>query len=249
MKARLLRANALDQLRTSIAANLQAYRNDGFDYLDADPSFWFAHSVDVQLEPLGALKAPSGGSFYEVENCEIVYSALKELSPYDARDERFWAYLSHTALLDHARRRWPIPTDDGEAVAHIAKHWFARDKRQVERDHVGSRLWWMGHLCARVSDVDSDLALRAFLFRSDVRANLIERPTVSQAVNLFSAIVKRLTTSFAGKQALFERQAFRRLMREINSAGGYRLLDCLPIAEIDRLLDNIIAERLQLVEL
>ena len=154
MKARLLKAVSLEQLRASIPANIEAYRSNGFDYLEADPSFWFEHSVEVNLEALKALKAPSGGSFYEVENCDILYSALKSLSPYDARDERFWAYLSHTVLLDHARRRWPIPTDDAEAAAHIAKHWFARDKRQVERDQVGSRLGWMGHLCARVEDID-----------------------------------------------------------------------------------------------
>jgi hypothetical protein len=249
MKARLLKANALEQLRASIEGNLEAYRDNGFGYLESDPSFWFEHGIEVDLEPLKALKSPSGGSFYEVENCEILYTTLKELSPYDARDERFWTYLSHTVLLDHARRRWPIPASDAEAVGHIAKHWFARDKRQVERDQVGSRLWWMGHLCSRVDDVDPDLALRAFLFRSDVRANLVERPTVSQSVNLFGAIIRRLARSFTGKQTLFERQAFRRLMMEINSAGGYRLLDCLPSAELEQLLDTIVQERLKLVDL
>lgn len=249
MKARLLKAAALNQLRASISANLERYRSGTFDYLEADPSFWFEHGVEVHFDALRALKAPSGSSFYEVENCEVVYDALKGLSPYDARDERFWVYLSHTALLDHGRRRWPIPADDADAIAHIAKHWFARDKRQVERDNVGSRLWWMGHLCARVDNVDPDLALRAFLFRSDVRASLVERPTVSQSINLFGAIIKRLAQSFSGKQALFERQAFRRLMMEINSAGGYRLLDCLPNPEVEKLLDDIIANQLKLVEL
>ena len=249
MRARLLKAAAREQLRASVPANLELYRRQGFDYLEADQSFWFEHNVDVDFAALKALKAPSGGSFYEVENCEITYSALKSLSPHDARDERFWVYLSHTVLLDHARRRWPIPADDADAAAHIAKRWFARDKRQVERDQVGSRLWWMGHLCARVEGIDPDLALRAFLFRSDVRANLVERPTVSQSVNLFGAIIKRLAQSFSGKQSLFERKAFRQLMMEINSAGGYRLLDCLPTTEIEELLDTIIAERLQLAEL
>lgn len=249
MKARLLKVVALDQLRSSIAANLENYRSGNFDYLEADPSFRFEHDVEIDFEILKTLKAPSGGSQYEVENCELVYSALKGLSPYDARDERFWVYLSHTVLLDHARRRWVIPSDDVAAVAHIAKHWFARDKRQVERDQVGSRLWWMGHLCSRVEGVDPELALRAFLFRSDVRANLIERPTVSQSVNLFSGIVKRLSLSFCGRQELFHRQAFRDLMAALNSVGGYRLLDCLAPVEVEGLLDEIIFEKLRIIEL
>lgn len=249
MKARLLRAAALDDLRRLISENLDLYRSGSFAYLRDDPAFYFEHDIEINVDLLATLKPPSGGNFYEVENCETVYSALERLSPYDARDERFWVYLSHTALLDHARHRWPIPQDDGEAVQHITKHWFARDKRQVERDQVGSRLWWMGHLCARVDGIDPDLALRAFLFRSDVRANLVERPTVSQSVGLFGAIVRRLATSFAGRQALFERTAFRKLMMEINSVGGYRLLDCLAPAEVDRILDAIIKERLALAEL
>lgn len=249
MKARFLRAESLEQLRFSIRVNLDRYRNGGFDYLEADPAFWFEHDVEVDDAALATLKTPSDGSFYEVENCKIVYHSCGTLQPYDARDERFWVYLSHTLLLDHARRRWPLPEDDGEAAAHIAKHWFARDKRQVERDQIGSRLWWMGYLCARVDGVDPDLALRAFLFRSDVRANLIERPTVSQSIGLFNAIVKRLVQSFNGRQQLFERQAFRQLMMEINSVGGYRLLDCLAPGDIDRMLDVIIADRLQLSEL
>lgn len=249
MKARLLRAVALDQLRSSIFNNLKQYRSGSFDYLEADRSFWFEHDADIDTDAFKMLKMPSGGNFYEVENCKIVHSACQALSPYDARDERFWVYLSHTLLLDHSRQRWPVPQDDVEAVTHIAKHWFARDKRQAERDQVGSRLWWIGHLCARVEDVDPDLVLRAFLFRSDVRANLIERPTVSQSLGLFSAIVRRLVASFNGKQQLFERRAFRSLMTEINSVGGYRLLDCLAPNEIERILDMIIKDRLQLLEL
>jgi hypothetical protein len=248
MKARLLRVSALDDLRSSIERNLEGYRAGCFEYLEADPAFTFEHDVDLHVEALTELRAPSGGSFYEVENCEVMYRALSNLAPYDARDERLWVYLSHTTLLEHARRRWPIPRDDAEAVKHVAKHWFARDKRQVERDNVGSRLWWMGHLCSRVGGVDPDLALRAFLFRSDVRANLVERPTVSQSVSLFGAIVRRLIQSFQGRQQLFERTAFRRFMTEINSVGGYRLLDCLGEAEIEGILDSIISERLALSE-
>lgn len=249
MKTRLLRTAALNELRASIAGNLDQYRSTGFDYLEADPAFYFEHAVEVDLDGLATLMPPHRGNFYEVENCKTVYIAFKALSPYDARDERLWAYLSHTALLNHARLRWPIPSDNAEAVAHIAKHWFARDKRQVERDQVGSRLWWIGHLCARVDGVDPDLALRAFLFRSDVRANIIERPTLSQSIELFSAIVRRLVASFVSHKKLFERNAFRRMMKEINSVGGYRLLDCLPPAEIDHILDVIISDRLKMGEL
>ncbi|PBC05361.1 DUF6339 family protein [Mesorhizobium sp. WSM3860] len=248
-KVRFLRATALEELRANIRINLGAYRTGSFSEVSADSSYWFEHDIEFDEGALAALQPPVDGKFFEVENCAIVYRALSELSPYEARDERLWVYLSHTVLLQHARARWPIPADDDAATKHVAKHFFARDKRQVERDNVGSRLWWMAHLCARISSMDHEQALRAFLFRSDVRANLVERPTTSQCSDLFGAIVRKLATSLDGEKQLFQRSMFRRLMTEINSVGGYKLLDCLPYTQLEGILDEIIVNRLQLKSL
>lgn len=248
-KVRFLRSSALEELRRSIPQNLNAYRSGNFSEVCADPAYWFEHEIELDEEALETLHAPTGGKYFEVENCGILYQALNGLRPYEARDERLWVYLSHTALLQHARARWPIPDDDEAAAKHIAKHFFARDKRQVERDNVGSRLWWMAHLCARIASMDQEKALRAFLFRSDVRANLVERPTTSQCSDLFGAIVKKLAVSLEGGGHLFKRPIFRRLMMEINSVGGYKLLDCLPEAQIEGILDEIIDSKLKLESL
>lgn len=249
MKIRYLKQSTLDSLRSNIGQNLNAYRSGGFQYFETDPAFTFDHSTDVDLDALAALREPAGGQFFEAENCAILHTALKNLTPYEARDERLWTFLTHTTLLDHGRKRWPIPADDGDAVKHIAQHFFARDKRQIERDNVGSRLWWMGHLCARIADVDQGEALEAFLFRSDVRANLVERPTTSQATGLFGAILRRLVMSYKGKKNLFERVTFRKLMMEVNSVGGYKLLDCLPSKAVEAIVDGLIADKLALSEL
>ena len=180
MKIRFLKQRELDELRARISENLDRYRNGDFEYLMTDPAFSFEHDVDIDTDVLQELQAPAGTALWEPENCLVIYASLSDLSPYEARDERLWVYLSHTLLLEHARLRWPIPASDDEAIRHVAKHFFARDKRQVERDNVGSRLWWMAHLCARIEGLDLEDALRAFLHRSDVRANLVERPTTSQ---------------------------------------------------------------------
>jgi hypothetical protein len=160
-----------------------------------------------------------------------------------------WVYLTHTTLLDYARKRWPIPEDDEEAEKHIRKHFFASDRRQMERDNAASRLWWMGHLCQRVEGLPLEDALKAFLFRSDVRANIIERPTISQATNVFAVIIERLWESLNGKQALFDRQKFRQLMMEINSIGGFRLLDCLSERDVGAMVDQAVLDRLSITAL
>ncbi|RWO60519.1 DUF6339 family protein [Mesorhizobium sp.] len=249
MKARYLKLNTLEDLRNNISDNLEAYRIGNFAFLESDPALSFEHEVEIDSEILARLHAPSGGQYFEAENCATLYAALKELSPYEARDERFWVYLSHTALLAHGRARWPIPADDREAARHISKHFFARDKRQIERDNVGSRLWWMAHLCARIDSLDQKEALEAFLYRSDVRANLIERPTTSQAIALFGALLGKLVLSYKGERALFERSTFRRLMMEVNSVGGYKLLDCLSADNVDVIVNGIILSKLELSKL
>lgn len=248
-KARFLKSASLEELRNSIRKNLDQYRTGDFSAITADPAYWFEHEIEVDETKLSELRAPSDGKYYEVQNCRVIYEALKNLSPYEARDERFWAYLTHTFLLEHARARWPIPTDDEVAIKHISKHFFGRDKRQIERDNVGSRLWWMAHLCSRVQSMQHEDALEAFLFRSDVRANLVERPTTSQCSELFGSILGKLALSLNGGKHLFERATFRKLMMEINSVGGYKLLDCLPKAQVDEIIDDIIGNRLSLAAL
>jgi hypothetical protein len=245
-KVRLLRSGALEELRGNIYQNLATYRGGDFGDIHTDPAFWFEYDLEVDERGLNALRAPADGKYFEVENCEILYATLEGLNPYLARDERLWVYLSHTALLEHGRLRWPIPTDDEAAARHIAKHFFARDKRQVERDNVGSRLWWMAHLCARVNSLEHRKALQTFLYRSDVRANLVERPTTSQCTELFNAIVRKLSASLDGKKLLFERKIFRAFMKEINSVGGYKLLDCLSSSHIETIIDDIVDNRLKL---
>ncbi|MES0032099.1 DUF6339 family protein [Mesorhizobium sp. M0040] len=229
-KIRLLRQTALETLRADVERNLSRYRQGDFVFLQADPLNWREAAGTIDEDALIGIR-PGTGPEFELENCRAVYAALSLLTPYEARDERLWTYLSHVQLFDYSRLRWPIPEDDGRAAAHIRHHFFARDKRGIERNNAVSRLWWMAHLCSRVVGLDSTVALRILLEKTDIRANIIERPTVSQSVQLFSAILRELAASQEGDGRLLERARYRRLMAEINSVGGYRLLDHLGAEE------------------
>ena len=55
--------------------------------------------------------------------------------------------------------------------------------------------------------------------------------------------------SYKGKRNLFERATFRKLMMEVNSVGGYKLLDCLPSKTVESIIDGLIADKLALSEL
>ncbi len=246
MKVRLLRERALSELKASVSANLMRYRTGNFLHLAIDPSLSFESDIEVDATSVAQLKAPAGEENFEAENCIFMLEALKSLTPFQAADERCWAMLSHTILLPHGRVRWPIPKDDQAAVKHVLTHFFGSTERQLERDNVGARLWWMGHLCSRVKGMPLKQSLEVLLFRSDVRANIVERPTTAQSVPIFTALIKRLAKSRQGKTKLFERQIFRSLMIRINGLGGYRLLDALDSKSVEQIVDEIVARDLKL---
>jgi hypothetical protein len=248
VKARYLRHAALEELRENVPDNLESYRSGSFGYLTTDSSKFFEGTFEMDDEKIAALRFPSPTltTQYEDENCITCYEALADLSPYEARDERFWAYLTHTHLLDYARHRWLIPADDEAAIKYIRNHFFGRDKRQIERENAGSRLWWMAYMCRRVEGLSFQEALQVFLYRADVRANLVERPTVSQSTVVFNAMIKKLHQSYGGKKMLFDRRYNRPLMVRINSVGGVKLLDCLTQKQMSDLIDRVVEQDLGL---
>jgi hypothetical protein len=246
MKAKFLKQTSLEQLRSSIRKNLDAYRAGDFNVIAADSSNWMTVDFDLDEAKLATLKNRQGDELYDLENCLISYNAFHGLTPYKARDERLWAYLTHTTLLEHTRSRWPIPENDNDAIAHILKHFFAKDKRAVERDNAISRLWWMAYLCSRVESMPLNKVLEVFLYMSDVRANIIERPTTSQSLTVFHALLNKLEESYKGQKKLFARDIFRPFMNELDKAGGSRLLECLEISQVEELLDKIIKDKLNL---
>ena len=246
MRVKLLRERALVELRSRVKENLDLYRTGNFEFLNLDPALSFNSEVDLLEDEVSKLRSPVGPQSFEAENCATMLAGLPSLTPYQAADERLWVMLSHTVLLSHARARWPIPSKPNEAEEHIRKHFFAQNYRQLERDNVGARLWWMGHLCDRVKGMPLKQALEVFLFRSDVRANIVERPTTAQSVAVFSALLRKLAQSYSGKKKLFERSTFRSLMIHLNGLGGYKLLDALDAKAVESLIDDLLATRLRL---
>lgn len=239
MSAEFLREASVEHLRESVAENLDRYRSGDFAYLTSDTSHHLGTPVATNDAALDDLKIDKS-SDHDAENSMVVHKYMAGLSLYEARDERLWCYLSHTTFLPYSRVRWSIPADDEDAVDHVRLHFFARTKRQIERDHAVSRLWWMGHLCSRVDGLSQEEALDALLHRTDVRANLVERPTVAQSTNVFSVVTKNVAKSIAGTKALVDRKAFRDVMRELNSIGGFRLLDALPQGELEQVFSGIL---------
>lgn len=237
-KIRLLRSRIMQQMANEISSNLERYRAGSFEFLKADPANYFESAQEHDEAKLGLI-ACEADDHREVQCCMTIFESMGAMPPYLARDSRIWVYLTHTALFDYARKRWPIPTDDKKAEAHIRKHFFAAGTRGIERDNAASRLWWMAALCNRVEGLTLEESLKAFLPQYDVRANLIERPTTSQSIPVFSAVIKKLHKALVIKdESLFERERFRSVMKQLNLKGGVKLLGALSPDDLSRIVEE-----------
>lgn len=241
MKARFFKAQKVQDLTSSIRENLESYRTGNFDFIANNPDNYFETSLEIDEVKLTSIDCDKSDQ-KEVKNCILMYEGMGEFSHYLARDERLWTYLTHTLLLKYARNRWPIPDDDEKAVKHIKNHLFCIGARGIERDNASSRLWWMASLCHRAHGLSLEESLTCLLYQSDVRANIVERPTTSQNINIFSAILKKLNESYKSDQKLFEREKFRSTMKWLNLVGGVKLLGALPEKRIINILEDCIAK-------
>lgn len=237
-KIRFLRSRAIQQLTNDVSVNLERYRAGDFDFLEADPANYFESSHEIDEVNLAQVTC-TADSHREVECCMAIFNAMGTIPPSLARDSRIWIYLTHTALLKYARTRWPIPSNDEQAEAHIRKHFFAIGTRGIERDNAASRLWWMAALCNRVEGLTLEESLKAFLHQYDVRANIIERPTTAQSIPVFSAIIKRLHVALTFKdESVFKRERFRAAMKQLNLQGGVKLFGVLSPTELNSIIED-----------
>jgi hypothetical protein len=239
MKARLVKIAKANELFGEVQSNLELYRKGDFNFLASDTRNYLEIDLEIDEKKLAAITC-SEKDDREVQNCMAILDAMGSLTPYLARDERVWVYLTHTLLLDYSRKRWPVPVDDDKAVKHILTHFFVVGARGVERDNAASRLWWMAYLCARVEDLSLEEALTCLLYQYDVRANIIERPTTAQSVAVFSAILKILSESYKEDKRLFNREYFRRVMKKLNLKGGVTLLAALDKDTVEDIIQKCI---------
>lgn len=184
----LFKTSTVRSLFDSVDENLEKYRSGDFSDLLHDSNLFLGGSCEFAEEAATGL-ACTATDDKEVACCLAIFNTLPSMSASLARDERLWVRLSHIEFCDYARTRWKIPFDNTVAVAHIRRHFFARGARGVERDNAISRLWWMTEICKRVDGLSLEEALNAFLFQSDVRASIVERPTTSQNSAVLSAVV------------------------------------------------------------
>ena len=175
----------------------------------------------------------------DAANAVTVYSALSELTPHQASEDRLWTYLCHHEGRAYVAQRWlrGYQPNSDHVVERIINHFFVRGNRSLIRDNGLSRLWWLGWIAHRIDPEEPRRFLDILLYRQDVRSALIERPSVSMNDTVLRAVYAVMREDFGTtEKALFQRNTFREWMKNVNRRGGIILLDAVPASELDGLI-------------
>ena len=243
MQLAYIKRSQMENLYKNVEKNLDRYRAGNFDDILTEENIRAMRGVSFDPAPLRDLVSESEGDS-DVVNAFKVHSALGHIAPYFARDERVWVWFTHGLCLKFARERWFKDAGDAEQVAKdVRLHFFAHGGRGITRNNAISSLWWMAHIASRYERAELRETLRTLLSNTDMRLNIVERPTTFRNQKIFSAILDIIRDpAVSEREFFFKRAVFREWLKKINMHGGLRMLDILSEAELKDLLERLAAE-------
>ena len=243
MRISYLTDEALATLRGQLPANLACYASNdqGFfaDILDNIDGIKMYSELDF---PNFELDMTSEFSVSDPYNVRTLYTAMRNLPPSIACDERLWAGLTHGLFWDYVqyRQKDQIATGDERKIA--TSFFFTNGHRRSLYVNCLSRLWWAGYLTYDETNEEDPFAL----------TDLIAKRAFPSTITLFSSsnmtanrqIGLGVLDSINNRAQLgetIERKHFVCSLRYLNNMGGITLLDVLNRSEITRIVDEYLA--------
>lgn len=242
MEIKIFKNEEIQRLEDDIELNLNRglYGTFGFkNYIDSSKVISLKNTnFDETL--FSKLELTRSGAS-DAKNAKIIYESLVGLSPYHARDNRLWSYLSHTAGLKFSLRGVYDTDDKAEQIKEIKKEFFIKgnDVRVYASRHSLSKLWWAAHLCSNHPDFSLDEALTIFCSASDFRASVIERPNTYLEPKVFQAMLSVAQKRWNDENenfSFFSRKggesAYRDWHKLVNRNGGAKLFSFMEKQEL-----------------
>ncbi|TDL67439.1 hypothetical protein E2R56_19800 [Rhodococcus qingshengii] len=196
-----------------------------------DPFVTVSSNLDMASINLECVKADAQD---DLKNIKVFYEKLKELPIDLATDERFWTYLTHFTFNDYMKIRWG--TEDGNL---LERYFFTATKAEGDRALLRnglSRLWWYGYI-THDDKRSNKFELTEYLLQGIDFAQAFGERSYSrnpEVVKMILSILKdNLNFSPKGNNG---RNAYRRLFKDINQAGGIKVLDFLDREDIESII-------------
>ena len=177
------------------------------------------------------------------KNIEIVYEALKNLSPALALDERLWAGVLFSQLWTFVQYRRANELASGDERAVLNSFFFMRGTKRSCFINCLARLWWTGYLLYDPLKSNHYAAID-LICESAYASNIMLFSSNNFASN--KNLVLGVLDCIAERKAKGEkigRYHFVEANKYLNCVGGISLLDTLSRDEtkaiVDKRLDKI----------
>jgi hypothetical protein len=238
-----LKSTFLEQLKRDIPRNVDCYCSSS-PWLEAyAKSQRYALETNLSLPQSFKLHPPTAtGQRRDIENVRLVFDALRDLTPVQASDPRFWTYLTHVTFWEYMRTRWDINSvNDDQKTEYILGHYFVRtgSSRSLIRNGIAS-LWWYGYLTYDPERANPYELTSILLKKLDIARNLLERNLGRNRIILHSFLEFLLEHPEMTDVGNEGRHAVRALVKSMNVQGGVCILDDLSRREVkDMLLETL----------
>jgi hypothetical protein len=250
MKIEILTRNGLLQLRNLLASepslvfeNLEVLR-EAKNIEFAESNYSLSTSFELALPQKNALTVAEKK---DQQNAIGLFENLEGLNPADANDERLWVTLALTKFHSYTLQRWgqglSRTSSKSDLKKFIKNHLLIGSTRNRWRDQSISRLWWMSYYAKSTTPDRYELSLALLLSNSDFVSQVLGKPSIGTSRNLSAALLSVVSKRFvAGSKYSWNRVSFRMLMKKIDLLAGRRILNALPVAELEKEVDALFIE-------
>jgi Family of unknown function (DUF6339) len=244
MKLKYFKAGFVEKLQAEVEKNIDWYQQDDLWIEKYAGGKEFALDTTITLPDKFELLSPGPKNLNDLENVKRLHQALKALSPIQASDPRFWAYLSHVTFWPYMRKRWVVeekPTE--QRVNYVLSHYFLRtgSSRSIIRNGIAN-LWWYGFLTYDEDRKNPYELTEILLKKLDIARNILERNLGRNRVLLQSFLEFLLENPKITESGNKGREIIRVLVRKLNCHGGVCVLDTLNIVDIKAVLKDSFAQ-------
>lgn len=172
------------------------------------------------------------------KNVEIVYEALKTLSPALASDERLWAGILFSQLWEFVQYRRADELSSGNERDVLNSFFFMRGIKRSCFMNCLSRLWWTGHLLYDKSK-DDPYAAVDLICENAYSSNiiLISSNNFVSNKNLALGVLDCIAERKKNGEKI-GRYYFVEANKYLNCVGGVSLLDTMTREEAKDLADK-----------
>lgn len=200
--------------------DLDKYANDYFVYDQEQvvmiPGVEYPEGLIKKMIP-----TPQG----DFETAVALYEAYSELTPLQAADKSFWAYLAHVDLFEYVQTRYPKVKERGfNNINYVVDHWFCGSDWYWR--HPLASLWWFVYQTIDESNKDNKYKYTRFFFSNYAfRTNLAKYTIVRLKEALFGYFDFLMDNLEIMSQHFKPRNLF--MTKHLNKLGGSRLLSTL----------------------